>query len=488
MTVGAIPFPAKREKASRVLRLVVIAAGIAASLLFIVIGLAFDLQTYGDGSIFSYAIAVEDVWAFHWRNIAVRGTVWLLQMLPAELTVEQTGNPYSGVYVYGFLSFSAQAMGLALTHVFDRTPNKTFFVFACASTASLTPLVFGFPSEMLLAHALFWPTFAIAFSAPRRPGATLLLFVLMLALVFTHEAALALAFGIVGALSLRGFRDRTFWRALACFAVALGIWAIVNAAFQPDSYFAEVRLRAASEFFDRRTFAGYAVALLAATLAGYGLVVTSVGCLRRKHGVLIAALLTLLALCVWWGRSDYFLHADGRYYARTILLIGTCALAAVCALKILHEEGGIVAHIPVVSRVVDALWGPRSAQTLVGAFALVLVVHVVETQKFVRAWSDYRAAVRTLATGEAADPDLGAPFYVSSRRIAADLDRLAWFSTTPYLSALVADFRPTRLVVDPEGNYFWISCATATANAARVSAAPQATREMIRIYACGHKR
>ena len=41
-------------------------------------------------------------------------------------------------------------------------------------------------------------------------------------------------------------------------------------------------------------------------------------------------------------------------------------------------------------------------------------------------------------------------FFVSSLRITDDLNRLSWFSNTPYLSVLLApNFAPKRLVVDP---------------------------------------
>ena len=42
------------------LRGLAILAGLSASVLFVVIGLGYELQLYGDGSIFSYAIAVRD--------------------------------------------------------------------------------------------------------------------------------------------------------------------------------------------------------------------------------------------------------------------------------------------------------------------------------------------------------------------------------------------------------------------------------------------
>jgi hypothetical protein len=129
----------------------------------------------------------------------------------------------------------------------------------------------------------------------------------------------------------------------------------------------------------------------------------------------------------------------------------------------------------------------RAARPLAAAFMLLTLVHVVETGKFVAAWTDYRAAVTTLATGDQSDPALGDPRFVSSERIVSHLTRLAWFSTTPYLSVIVADFMPSRLVIDPTGNYFWLSCATATANDKTARMVPEQGRDLLRIYSCLHR-
>jgi hypothetical protein len=66
------------------LRTLVIAAGICWSVLFVVIGLRYELQMYADGSIFSYSVAVQDAWAFHWDNISGRLFVYLFSYVPTE--------------------------------------------------------------------------------------------------------------------------------------------------------------------------------------------------------------------------------------------------------------------------------------------------------------------------------------------------------------------------------------------------------------------
>ena len=147
---------------------------------------------------------------------------------------------------------------------------------------------------------------------------------------------------------------------------------------------------------------------------------------------------------------------------------------------------GRLAFSPSLIRAMTTL-RDRAALPFAAIFMLLTLVHVVETGKFVAAWSDYRTAVAALAMGDDSDPALGNPHFVSSDRIASNLNRLSWFSTTPYLSVIVANFTPNRLVIDPAGNYFWLSCATATANAKAARAVPEQGRDLVRIYSCLHR-
>jgi hypothetical protein len=82
---------------------------------------------------------------------------------------------------------------------------------------------------------------------------------------------------------------------------------------------------------------------------------------------------------------------------------------------------------------------------------------------------------------------LGDPRFVSSVRIGPDLNRLAWNSTTQFLSVILARFAPARLVIDPSDNYFWLSCRTATASLNADRAVPVETRRLLQIHACLHR-
>ncbi len=159
---------------------------------------------YADGSIFSYAVAVRDVWAFHWHNISGRASVYLLAMAPAEWYVRLTGDPHGGIVAYGLLFFSSQLAGLMATYLADRSRGRLIFTYACFSTACLCPLVFGFPTEMWIAHALLWPTLALCHYARGNILGAALTLPPMLAMMLSHEGALIYAAVILMTLLLRG--------------------------------------------------------------------------------------------------------------------------------------------------------------------------------------------------------------------------------------------------------------------------------------------
>ncbi len=485
---GASRAGAVSRSGTDLLRTIVIVGGIAWSIVFVVIGLRYGLQMYGDGAMFSYSVAVQDAWAFHWHNLSGRLTVYLLTLLPAEAYVGLTGDPGGGITVYGFLFFVAPLVGLIATFAADRSKGRIIFGYACFSTACLCPLVFGFPTEMWLAHALFWPALSVAHGARRAIGGTALLFALLLMLIFAHEGALVLAAAVLATLVLRGIRDWRFLRAAGALFMAVSIWAAVKLIVPPDAYFADVIARAARDFFDRDVFTGDLVLLLSSIIASYGVVLLVLARLAPAKAPISAAAIVAMALAAYWILVDHGLHAADRYYLRTILVIVTPMLGILATVHALCADGRPMLPVPGLTRIMTMLSCRAVVRAIAGAFVLVILVHAVETAKFVVAWTKYKAAVAALATGTASDPSLGDPHFVSSERIGASLNRLAWFSTTPYLSVILAKFAPARLVLDPRANnYFWLSCETATASLKADRTVPAAARSLVRVNACLHR-
>jgi hypothetical protein len=466
------------------LRGLVIAAGISASILFVVVGLNYELQLYADGSIFSYAVAVQDAWAFHWHNISGRLFVYLFAYVPAETYAGLTGDARGGIDIYGLLFFGSQAMGLAATYASDRSKGRIIFCTACVSVACLCPLVFGYPTEMWMAHALFWPTLAVCHYARQGIGGTAMVAAALTALVFTHEGAVVFAVAIMATLLLRGTQDAAFRRAAAALLGVMAIWALVKTSLRPDANFSSILVSVALNSIDINNFTCGLFKLLLVTLAGYGGAYFTLRRLIPANAQVVAATLFAVALCAYWLWFDHTLHADNRYYLRTALLIATPMLGAFAAFHAVDADGRLNFPLPFMQQI-KALMALDLKGPAAGLLFLVLLVHVVETSKFVTAWTRYKSAVQALAMDSDSNPALGDARFVSATRIGSALDRLSWPSTTPYLSVLVAPaFTPKRLVVDPRANYFWTSCETATANELADRAIPADSRLLIRTHAC----
>jgi len=470
------------------LRAVIITGGIGASILFVLVGVICRLQLFGDGSIFSYAVAAQDAWAFHWHNISGRLFTYFLAYPLAEAVVAMSQNAEAGIAVYGILFFSAQLFGLALTFAVDRTSNRTIFIYACLSTVCLCPFVYGFPTEMWMAHAVFWPTLALSLGSSISWSGAAAVFAALLALVFTHEGAIVLSAVIIFALLLRGWRDAKFVRTLCLFLAVLVIWGIVKQMIRPDDYIAGVLAAAAFKIIDIRNLAQPAFVLVLAALLGYAGLIWLLRWMNLPKPQVFAAAVCAASLAIYWIEFDHSVLTDARYDLRTLLLIMTAVFGILAAVHVMNDAERRSSWFPPLARWTMSIETIVDPGVIAGALLLTILVHTVETSKFVLAWRNYGDAVRALATGTASDPQLGSPLFVSSHRIGVELNRVAWNSTTPYLSVLVAPrLAPTRLVVDPDAGYFWLSCQTARQSEASSTAIPAATRQLVRIYACLHR-
>jgi hypothetical protein len=386
------------------------------------------------------------------------------------------------------LFFSAPLLGLITTLASDRRRGRVIFVYACLSTICLCPLVYGAPTEMWMAHSVFWPALAVAVSAPTGLRGAAVVFIGLLALAFTHEGAIVLSAAILFVLFLRGWRDAIFVRAAGAFSIVMIIWFIVKMTERPDKYISGVLDTAAYKFIDIDNLAQPAVLSLLAALTGYTIMLVALRRISAPRPVAWAAMTCAGALAVYWVWFDRSILADARYDLRTALLIGTPTFGVLAAVHAMDKESRRKSVLPFLSQWVDKIETGINPRMVAAALLLTMLVYAVETTKFVEGWAGYEAALRALATGAESDPALGDPLFVSAKRIGRGLNRLAWDSTTPFLSVLVAPgLKPTRLVIDPEANYFWLSCQTAMASERTSTAIPAAARHLIRVDSCLHR-
>src|SRR5581483_4251390 len=257
-------------------------------------------------------------------------------------------------------------------------------------------------------------------------------------MMLSHEGALIYAAVILLTLLLRGVDNPAFLRGSGVFALALAIWFWVKADIQPDSYIAPVLERAAFDVFSLDILTGSLMRLLYTTLALYAIAFAAAYRLSKTKAHVYAALLVASLLAMYWLSVDHSLHAEKRYCLRTIVLSAAPGFAFLAIFYALLRENRLAYRLPLQRYLVAARSNDTVFRLVGGALFLVLLVHTVETAKFVSAWTNYTAAMRSLAMSDASDPELGDPRFVSSERIPAKLKPLEWFSTTPYLSVLVA--------------------------------------------------
>lgn len=469
-----------------VLPRLVVVGGLGWSLAFAVLAPLNQLELYGDGAMFSYAVAVRDVWAYHWHNISGRTSVYLLTLLPAETLVRMTASPWIGITAYGFLFNALPLLGLWLTYAADQSRGRVIFVYACGSTALLCPLVFGFPTEMWLAHTIFWPALALSHYARRTVAGGASVFVSWLLLAFSHEGAFVLLLGLLFTLALRGFRSAPFLRGAVSLILILAAAVVAKVFFPPDAYYADAFVRAALHFFDPELFKVEVVILLMGAVAAYAVLGTTLSLAGLRHACIVALAFMLVLVVGYYLCCDKSIHASSRYYLRTVLVIVTPLLGGLAAIAALTSEGLTDGRLAWLQRTLVSPSHQLSC-AVASMFVIVLAIHLVETGKFLSRWSDYRAAVTSLAASNESDPALGNPQFVSSQRLPPTLAPLAWFSTVPYLSVILSNFSPERLVIDPQGNYFWLSCETATRTRDAKLAVPEHARELVRIYSCLHR-
>jgi hypothetical protein len=256
--------------------------------------------------------------------------------------------------------------------------------------------------------------------------------------------------------------------------------------FPPDDYYAGVLLRAALHFFDPEIFKVEIVLVLLTALASYGAIFGVASRFSPEQAWVYALGITLAALSVYWLWFDHSIHASSRYYLRTALVILTPLFGGAAALLATAKDRTTFRPLAALQNALVSP-NPRVISAAAGAFIVVALIHAIETTKFVHTWTDYRNAIATLARSSDSDPSLGSPNFISSARVSPNLTPLSWFSTIPYLSVILANFSPNRLVIDPSGNYFWLSCDTATQNRDAKRVVPVRARELIRLYSCLHR-
>ena len=189
---------------------------------------------------------------------------------------------------------------------------------------------------------------------------------------------------------------RCFCGPQACLLAAVAIWAAVK------------KIIAARRLFCRRPGQGArwtssirhssrakCYFCCSATLAGYGVVFLVAARLAPAKAHIYAAAIVAVALAAYWilVRSWRCMPPIAITCARCLSSSRPCSACGggACDARRRSADRSPFRGLP---RIMTALSSRAAARAVAGAFVLVMLVHAVETAKFVTAWTKYKAAVR----------------------------------------------------------------------------------------------
>ena len=212
-----------------------------------------------------------------------------------------------------------------------------------------------------------------------------------LLLAFAHEGAFVLLLAVLATLALRGLQNGASGAGCAILFVTAILAVTSKILFLPDEYYADAFMRAALHFFDPAIFGVEIVVELLAAIIVYVAMLKLISIWTPKRACIFALSVLLALLCIYWLRFDHSVHANSRYYMRTALVIATPLLGVIAALAAMNREGSVADPLAKFQRALIS--SPNGRCALASILFAVTLIHVVETAKFVTAWSRYREVI-----------------------------------------------------------------------------------------------
>ena len=157
---------------------------------------------------FSYSVAVQDAWAFHWHNISGRLTVYLFSLAPAEALCRADRDARRR-HRRLWAAVLRDAAARAARDVCGRPLQGPHHLRLRLSLDRLfLPAGVRLPDRNVDGACLVLAGTRRRHYARRGIGGIALVFAVLLALIFTHEGALVLAAAILATLAAAGHARR----------------------------------------------------------------------------------------------------------------------------------------------------------------------------------------------------------------------------------------------------------------------------------------
>src|SRR5262249_15611253 len=117
-----------------------------------------ELTLCSDGSFFSFTMAVRRPWDLLCCNFPCRrSTADLLTSAPALLNHQAIRTATSSQRLYAITSLCWPGVGIMATRMLYRTADKRCSAYFNVASLTTPLFTFGFPTEVWMTCALFWP-------------------------------------------------------------------------------------------------------------------------------------------------------------------------------------------------------------------------------------------------------------------------------------------------------------------------------------------
>ena len=428
---------------------------------FATVYVATDLNLFYDGSFFSLTIAVGRPWNLLWCNFPGRfAASYLLTAFPAQLYGDATGSASAAVRLYAILYICWPTIGIAATRLLDRTDDKHFSAY-CNVASVTTPLfTFGFPTEVWITCALFWPTLCCCACTKHFSAPCWMFFLLLPLFGFTHEVSIVFfpLFFMVTAIFNHGVR-RAFM--LTAIVAVLACWVFVESYISPCFPWARSFIHASARNMLTPSNLVNSVSIsIGAAMGGWLLAAAVINRTRTEPAK--ATLLPFVVGFVFLSIYTYYardqIYGVERYPARTLVAVQTFGFGVLCvgSLLVWHADR-LLLFGQAVSATARSMLGSRGTVVRRGITVFVVysvVAHLYANAKFVRYWLALNTDLDEIVAGAGVVPigfglialDEDVVTITRGVGVASDEWRLASSSVTSHVVMLAPGYDTKRLV------------------------------------------
>jgi hypothetical protein len=391
------------------------------------VSVLIDLNAYADGAWFDFALRVGKPFQLVWRNYPTRITPYLLEFasayglmrahVPADMALG-AGHavwclaPVASLYACWKIAPAGKRIAAL--------PPAAYFVF-------FGLLTWGFPTEIWLVAVFAWPAALLLLYGANTTANGLTVGALVIAMLFSHEAALVLVplFLLAGWTRRYCRPPRIAFASVLSVAVGLALWLLVRQLVRPDPVIAMSVGFNARHFFGLAALTGHPALAKYAIIACAAVVLANLAVSWPRLRLLALGVLLIWGLLI--GLQDAGLAGAARYQVRSVCLL---ALGGLILLSVAHRRWGLPRFLVVHARI----W------VLFAALAAGLMAAVVIDQntRFALAWRRYDQALSAVVNRPGGETDLPPSLAASPA---------AWAWGAPFRSILLAHDPQSATVV-----------------------------------------